>query len=713
MMWASVAHGIRSHLTWLLLIVFATSTQAEEALFTPSSRSLRAAGHGEQRAKDQSGLRWGYATSVTRPHDVPLALELAYALRQHGAMRQMIVLLAHGAAGTEERRWLDDMGCKILPLAPGSALAPIAALADPGTVPGMAMIAFITRGALVRGNMDVALPIVLQRAGEAAAIVADCAPMCASSTVRVHARTVIIRPSTRLHSELLSAADSSRRGAAERTGSNRSHPDVALASDGVLLAEWVRAHPERAALLPEELSFDIGGDPSVDRAWADIPAGIAHVRDQYAPWTTWRRWRWNGDASYAHSLIPIPADMLGTAAARSAFLEWRDTWNRYVASRPWRRTGAIEVLTYNTHGGKVVSSPLETMICAAADLRGERCPVVNLAGAHPGQNAPMYTRHITKVVALRDYLRAAHAAGRSNLTVIFADGSDVFFGGCRAAGGTGARDLLAGVRERLDALFALSGASIVFGAELGGLGEWSNLNAEPEVSGRGGRAPLPVRWQKRQPPWARQLCAQFAEAQASTPSDSAMAPSPSRNKMHRNMQWPYVLNSGLFAGQVSALLPMVERVAREMEAGMWYKHHEWLDKEPIPYVQDDQYAYSAYWGGHTDDVALDYCSLLVTNTFGMRRGGALTDFLGAGLPIGMHVTSSGRIESTDSKSSGRPSDVCFAHLSGGANKKINLPLLAHVLENRRARRSRAKSKTLGATLRRSDDDVRRTMMMLG
>lgn len=398
-------------------------------------------------------------------------------------------------------------------------------------------------------------------------------------------------------------------------------------------------------------------DRRSDERWAAARVGVAHLTEK-APWTLWERWRWDDAPSFAGGLMPISAKVLGALQPHAAFLEWRDAWNQYAAARPWRRVaegeGGLVVLTYASKDGRVVESAIERTLCPTAAARRVPCPVLNLAGGAPGERAPPYTLHTTKVLALRDYLRAAAAAGRANRTVVFTDGTDAVWGGCQPDGGAEA-DLLAGVRERLNTLFALSGARVIFSGELGTLGSWGLLNASPQLHGRG--IELPAEWQRRAPPWARRLCAPDAAE-----GEAARADGPAGGAPRTPAPFPAYLNSGVFAGSVAALLPVVERVAAEMQAGMWRARSVGPGAKYLPYLLNDQLGFSWYWAGHTADVAVDHCSLLALSTFFDAKGGQRDPLRTT------RVALDGRIRHTD-RATGVPRDICFLHLNGASREK--------------------------------------------
>lgn len=214
-------------------------------------------------AAPASDVRWGYATVIDSAGLVPLALQLAFVLRQHGARRPLAVLHTVTAnVSSHERAWLLDLGCVLVRLHSREANAdPFVALARPNTT-GWEAVAYIQRGALVRGNMDSELPIAQLASSSHTFVMAACgsggpaadqpgassaAPACAARAP-LELRTLLLRPSAVLHSQLIAVdpwqgTGPLKGGRVPSGGKRRLRQASVLPTPMQRLRAWAAAHP--------------------------------------------------------------------------------------------------------------------------------------------------------------------------------------------------------------------------------------------------------------------------------------------------------------------------------------------------------------------------------------------------------------------------------------------------------------------------------------
>ena len=216
------------------------------------------------------------------------------------------------------------------------------------------------------------------------------------------------------------------------------------------------------------------------------------------------------------------------------------------------------------------------------------CPVINLCDL---RRLLLARRNLTNVHAPGEMLKLAYRGkvidtlrflvalerARPGTDVVFADGNDVAWAQCHPH-----LHPLIGLRNALDVLRRASNASIFFNAELA-----DSECVEP--------CPVPSVDAIRAS-WVSAVCPNRLPI-ACTPL--GMTPSRPGTSLDttEGRCYPLYLNSGVFAGAASRLLPMVHWVAQ---------HFRWH-----PAVVSDQGVYLAWFVAHQREVTLDYCSALV------------------------------------------------------------------------------------------------------
>jgi hypothetical protein len=229
---------------------------------------------------------------------------------------------------------------------------------------------------------------------------------------------------------------------------------------------------------------------------------------------------------------------------------------------------------------------------------------------------------ITKLRFLARYLRNLVKKGAGAEDIIFLDGSDVIYVGCGKARGNGMAGVLKHLQVQLDALREASGgAQVVLGTEFNPY----------QVQGRA----------KQVPQWARKQCA-FLNLESLFPGE----------------QYRY-FNSGMVAGRVDVLLPMVHEsiriLGRNKQLG-------------------DQGAYQVWLNAHKNvtQAGGDYCATVVLN-MARSKNGVVGDslFSHSLLPEGPVVRWKLPQEQQHDQGSA-DQELCFMHYNGWSKKNSDL-----------------------------------------
>jgi len=293
---------------------------------------------------------------------------------------------------------------------------------------------------------------------------------------------------------------------------------------------------------------------------------------------------------------------------------------------PW--TQGLHIVSYHAERG-VPEAPLVTStLCVGAAKHGSVCPVVNLADPAvvtpiKGGIAKYDISGITKLRFLARYLRVLIKKGDGAEDIIFLDGSDVVYVGCGKGRGDGMAGILAHLQTQVDASRnASGGAQVVLGMEFNPY----------QVQGHA----------KGVPPWARRQCP-FLNVRSLFPSE----------------HYRY-FNSGMVAGRVDVLLPMVAEsiriVGRNKQLG-------------------DQGAYQVWLNTHrnTTRAGGDYCATLVLNMARSNQGVVDDSFFSSSLlPEGPVVRwqlpqmegGAGQVH--------KETELCFMHFNGWSKRNSKL-----------------------------------------
>ena len=209
--------------------------------------------------------------------------------------------------------------------------------------------------------------------------------------------------------------------------------------------------------------------------------------------------------------------------------------------------------------GALVRSTLEEQLCSEEEEQARPCPVVNVCDLHRlnlARNAtnlrlrgePYQLVYRGKVIDLLRFLIGLEAARPQGTDVLFADGNDVAWAGCHPH-----LPPATGLRVALDTLRRASNASIIFNGE---------LSASECVES----CPVPSADAVRGS-WASALCPQRLPVVCERKRSGG-------GLSEDSTCYPLYLNSGVFAGAASHLLPMVHWVT---------SHFRWH-----PLVRSDQ-----------------------------------------------------------------------------------------------------------------------------
>ena len=597
---------------------------------------------GSSLARRRVALRTGYATTVSSESYVGGALALATSLRLGGSLLPLVAFAPPTAnlsksseqalldAGYSMRsvsqaasdEWMQLISRRKRELHMGHSSRWSNAfqklhLFKPG-VSGFDMFAHIDADCVVKGNLDQVLPFRRMH-HQRARLMAVCDHKC-SNISYFNNGVMLIRPSNSFFRQLsaLWFTPAARR----------------FVSDQDIILTWAQHHPSLFRPLPRR--FNTRPQHTPDAAvWSKQTSGILHFTGLPKPWHMWHEW------STLEKAIPLtdqqlPKQRYSTHGKRWnnscqrpwALAVWRDAWNAYIAMKPMVRKGPLLVLTYATDQGRVIPSVLEDSLCGN---RSAACPVINLAGPL-GAVVPPYVKHSTKLSAFRSWAQRKVRAGGSRTTVVLADANDVRWFGCGESRLLPPAQQLAALQRRLEPIFGISGARVLWGAETGGMGGAPWLNGQALHLGQTPYLPQPTPAR-----WAKLRCQNLLEQRAQ------------RKREHLQ------LNGGFVIGEVGALLDMADWISHHWEQG-YFRHRHTAGY----WFLDDQIAASAYWRLHSEQVTIDYCSEVVANLHEIDTRE-------------LHKARSGNVYLQSGPSSVQP--VCFAH-GNGVHAKSTLRWLA-------------------------------------
>jgi hypothetical protein len=227
---------------------------------------------------------------------------------------------------------------------------------------------------------------------------------------------------------------------------------------------------------------------------------------------------------------------------------------------------SLKLLSYHTEGQELETPLVTATMCTTKS--SAKCPVLNLAEvvAPPKggvEGLPKYD--ISGITKLRYFLRFLVTVDKDE-DVVFVDGSDVLFAGCGAENGTAG--IIAYVQTELDMIRSKTGASVILGAEFNPY----------QVQGR----------PKAVPGWAKSEC-----------------PWLNKDSFVSGHQYRYA-NTGLVAGRVSALLPVIKQSIRTLGKNRYLGDQGAIQKYFIEHTRQKD-------GINATIVVLDYCARLVLN----------------------------------------------------------------------------------------------------